>query len=193
MRKFSGNAFSRGRQRNLHHGTILINSNMSDLQRYLRPKPSKLIKHGVSSVQSRVVNLAQLNPDITAQSIVPRLQAAFEATYGEPATLVDFAAVANHPDTQQLYQKYASDEWRFGRWNAFEAQRSAHFDWGDVDVCLHIDQAHNTISHVDIATDSLDLDAIEQARQLLTNASTTQRPNIEQPNPIVADILDLVY
>ena len=34
-RKFSGNAFSKGRINDLHHGTLLISGDMSDLQRYL--------------------------------------------------------------------------------------------------------------------------------------------------------------
>ncbi len=73
-RKFSGNAFSKGRVNDLHHGTLLISGDMSDLARYLKPKPAKLQKHGVQSVRSRVVNLAELNPDITPESIVPRLK-----------------------------------------------------------------------------------------------------------------------
>ena len=60
-RKFSGNAFSKGRVNDLHHGTLLIKGNMEDLQRYLKPKPAKLQKHGVQSVRSRVVNLEIAN------------------------------------------------------------------------------------------------------------------------------------
>ena len=76
-RKFSGNAFSKGLHNDLHHGTILIDGDMEALQHYLRPKPAKLQKHGVSSVKSRVANLHDLNPDITVASIQPRLQKAF--------------------------------------------------------------------------------------------------------------------
>ena len=82
-RKFSGNAFSRGQYNYLHHGTILIRGNMVDLQRYLKPKPAKLQKHGVASVKSRVVNLSELNPAITSESIVPHLRKAFESEYSE--------------------------------------------------------------------------------------------------------------
>ena len=81
-RKFSGNAFSKGRVNDLHHGTLLISGDMSDLARYLKPKPAKLQKHGVQSVRSRVVNLAELNLDITPESIVPRLKKAFVEEYG---------------------------------------------------------------------------------------------------------------
>ena len=82
-RKFSGNAFSKGKYQDLHHGTILIKGNMEDLQRYLKPKPAKLQKHGVASVRSRVVNLSELNPEITSDSIVPHLRSAFENEYSE--------------------------------------------------------------------------------------------------------------
>ena len=72
-RKFSGNAFSKGKHQRLHHGTILIRTDVEQLQRYLKVKPAKLQKHGVSSVQSRVVNLSELVPEITAQNIIPPL------------------------------------------------------------------------------------------------------------------------
>ena len=102
MRKFSGNAFSRGRVNDLHHGTLLIKGDMSDLARYLKPKPAKLQKHGVQSVRSRVVNLAELNPDITAESIVPRLREAFEEVYGGKAEDVAFADIVRRDEVRSV-------------------------------------------------------------------------------------------
>lgn len=188
-RKFSGNAFSKGKHHDLHHGTILIKGNMDDLQRYLKPKPAKLLKHGVSSVQSRVVNLADLNPDITPDTIAPRLLDAFQQVYGGTATHLDFDALAKHPDVQTLRDEFASDHWRLGNWQHFTAQRSAQFDWGSVDIQLDI--SDNTIQEVQIASDALDLGALDQARQLLKSASTDVAP--QSDNPILKDIFSLIF
>lgn len=188
-RKFSGNAFSKGRINDLHHGTLLINGDMSDLARYLKPKPSKLQKHGVASVRSRVVNLAELNPEITADSIAPRLRAAFDAEYGENSLEVAFPDLIAQPEVKRLYDQFASDEWKYGRWLTFTAQRTGQFDWGGVEVQMTVDDG--IIHDVQIASDALDLAALDEARRLLVGATTKQRP--QSGNAVVNDILSLVY
>ena len=190
-RKFSGNAFSKGRINDLHHGTLLIKGDMSDLARYLKPKPAKLQKHGVQSVRSRVVNLAELNSEITPESIAPRLRAAFEAEYGAVATEITFESIIQQPAVRALHEQFASDEWKYGRWRTFTAQRSAQFDWGGVEIALTVDEARCIITDVQIASDALDLAALDEARCLLVGASTQQRPQTE--SAVINDILSLVY
>lgn len=188
-RKFSGNAFSKGRVNDLHHGTLLISGDMSDLARYLKPKPAKLQKHGVQSVRSRVVNLAELNPDITPESIVPRLKKAFVEEYGGDCMDVAFDDIISCDEVRAIHDHFASDEWKFGRWQTFTAQRSAQFDWGGVEVALTVEDS--IIRDVQIASDALDLAALDEARRLLIGASVSLCPNSD--NPIVADIISLVY
>ena len=190
-RKFSGNAFSKGRYQDLHHGTILIKGNMEDLQRYLKPKPAKLQKHGVASVQSRVVNLSELNPAITSESIVPHLRKAFESEYSEYSEYADYSEIIKRPEVRSLYEEFASDEWRYGRWKTFAAQRSGQFEWGGVELSLTVDQEHGVITDVLLASDALDLSALEEARRLLTGASTAAAP--QSDNPILKDIFSLIY
>ncbi len=196
-RKFSGNAFAKGKYQRLHHGTILIRTDVADLQRYLKVKPAKLQKHGVASVQSRVVNLSELVPEITAQNIVPRLIAAFEQEYGTPLQTIDFDTVAAHPEVQELYSQFASDEWKYGRWQQFEAQQSAQFDWGAVEVAVQVDEAAGIIRSVDIASDSLFPDVITHAEQLLTSANIHQPPSVghlpESEQQMLCDIFGLLY
>ena len=189
-RKFSGNAFSKGKYQDLHHGTILIRGNMEDLQRYLKPKPAKLQKHGVASVRSRVVNLSELNPAVTSESIVPHLLSAFEDVYGGNATEVAFSEIISRPEVKALYEEFASPEWKYGRWRSFTAQRTAQFDWGGVELSLTIE--NDVITDVQLASDALDLVALDEARRLLTGAGTATPPP-HAPHPVVDDILSLVY
>ncbi len=191
-RKFSGNAFSKGKYQDLHHGTLLIKGNMEDLQRYLKPKPAKLQKHGVASVRSRVVNLSELNAEITSDSIIPHLRSAFESEYSEKSEYSEFSEIIKRPEVRALYEEFASDEWRYGRWRTFTAQRTAQFDWGGVELSLTVDQERNIITDVQIASDALDLAALDEARTILTGASTAT-PSQHEPNPILDDILALVY
>ena len=194
-RKFSGNAFSKGRSNNLHHGTLLINTDTAALQRYLKVKPSKLLKHGVASVQSRVVNLSEL-ARITSENIVQPLKVAFCQVYGNVATERTFESVCTESVLKQS-RDMASDDFLFARWRNFSTKRSGSFPWGEVEVDLDIDQSQNRICSVEIATDCLNLAAVEQARQLLQGASLSQKPAVPGDSPenvaILEDIMTLVY
>ena len=77
-RKFSGNAFFNGAQNNLHHGTILIKTDSEMMQRYLIVDKAKLLKNGVKSVASRVINLSEAVPELTSENIKQPLIQSFE-------------------------------------------------------------------------------------------------------------------
>ena len=81
-RKFSGNAFcARGRVRQ-HHGTLLLNADLSRLQNYLNVDPRKLQAKGTKSVRSRVCNLSEFVPGLECAQMLEALKAAFRAEYG---------------------------------------------------------------------------------------------------------------
>ncbi len=196
-RKFSGNAFAKGRQQRLHHGTILIRTDVEMLQRYLKVKPAKLQKHGVASVQSRVVNLSELEPKITAQNIIPNLIQAFKAEYGSSLQIINFDTLAANSEVQELYAEFASPEWKYGRWQQFEAQQLAQFEWGGVEVDVRVDEAGGIIRSIAIASDSLFPEVITQAEQLLTGASIHMPPSVEHlpesEQQMFRDIFSLLY
>lgn len=193
-RKFSGNAFSKGRYQNLHHGTVLIKGNMDDLQRYLRVKPAKLQKHGVKSVQSRVVNLSEL-AEVSSENIVPRLIKAFEDVYQSKAQLVDFDELLLLKEVKTLYEKYSSDAWLFARWRGFCSQYVAQFEWGGVELSLDIDAEHQLIRGASLATDCLDINLTRQVEDLLVGASSVERPVAPEgaSKTMIEDVLNLIY
>ena len=61
-RKFSGNSQYRKQGRVLHHGTILISSDLEAVSRALSVDAEKLGGKGVASVRSRVANLSEFLP-----------------------------------------------------------------------------------------------------------------------------------
>lgn len=193
-RKFSGNAFSKGRYQNLHHGTVLIKGNMDDLQRYLRVKPAKLQKHGVKSVQSRVVNLSEL-AEVSSENIVPRLIKAFEDVYQSKAQFVDFDELLLSKEVKTLYEKYSSDAWLFARWRGFCSQYVAQFEWGGVELSLDIDAEHQLIRGASLATDCLDINLTRQVEDLLVGASSVERPVVPEgaSKTMIEDVLNLIY
>lgn len=190
-RKFSGNAFSKGRCHHLHHGTLLISGNLGDMQRYLHPHPSKLARHGVASVRSRVVNLADLAP-VTAENIQPLLRDAFGQVYGAPPVDIAFDDLLQLGGVRQRHDLYASPAWLTDGWADFSTECSASFPWGD--VVLHLTVASGTVKALRIATDALDVASITALQQLLQGASIAHLPPLpDGVDPTIAsDIYRLV-
>ena len=77
--KFSGNAFSKTSRCSIQHGTLMIDVDISRLGRYLTPSKEKMKAKGVKSVQSRVCNLKELNPEVTPDA----LYSSWEWRYGK--------------------------------------------------------------------------------------------------------------
>jgi lipoate-protein ligase A len=192
-RKFSGNAFAKGQKNNLHHGTILIKTNGAMMQRYLIVDKAKLMKNGVKSVASRVINLSELIPDLTSENIKQPLIASFEKVYDGKAEVLDFDTFINNSKVQAIRAHIASDDFIFGRWEQFKTTKKARFPWGGVEIALQVDEANAIIKDVQIATDCLEPETIQQAEQLLQGASTKSAPKHDSDNEILQDIVNLIY
>jgi len=192
-RKFSGNAFAKGQKNDLHHGTILIKTDGAMMQRYLIVDKAKLMKNGVKSVASRVINLSELVPELTSENIKQPLIASFEKVYGDKATMLDFDSLLNNKEVQTIREHIASDDFLFGRWRQFKTTKKAQFPWGNVDIALHIDESKAIITEAQIASDCLEPETIRQAEQLLQGSSTKTAPAFNEDNEILRDIINLIY
>ena len=192
-RKFSGNAFGKGKKNDLHHGTILIKTDGAMMQRYLIVDKAKLMKNGVKSVASRVINLSELVPELTSENIKPPLIASFEKVYGGKATLLDFDTFINNKEVQAIREHIESDDFLFGRWRQFKTTKKAQFPWGNVDIALCIDETKSVITEAQIASDCLEPETIRQTEQLLRDSSTKTAPAFDEGNEILRDIVGLIY
>ena len=72
--KFSGNSFYAHNGRSFHNGTLLIDTDIEHLGRYLTPSTAKLSGKGVASVRARVVNLRSLQPSLTVEAVGKAMQ-----------------------------------------------------------------------------------------------------------------------
>ena len=191
-RKFSGNAFSKGNN-NLHHGTILIKTDGEKMMRYLTVNQAKLQKHGVKSVSSRVINLSEAVPELTSENIKEPLIRSFAKIYGETPNIVNFEDLSQNEEVQATARRISSFDFLFARWEHFQTTKRAQFDWGAVEISLHINEAKGIINDIQIASDCLDTEIIAQAEQLLKGCSTLEIPVLEKDNGIINDIVRLVF
>ena len=198
-KKFSGNAFYHTQGRCFHHGTILLDVNMSDLSRYLNVSQAKLQSKGVNSVRSRVINLKELSPEMTIETLQQALIEAFGEVYGgTPQSMASDRL--NHQEIMQIEEKYASWEWRLGRKLPFTAEYSTRFAWGDLtlqfcveggiikDAAAYSDGMETTfISAIGNALKGIPFSSTEINRTLLKLATL-----VSVNDEILKDILDFI-
>lgn len=163
--KFSGNAFYSTKTHSYHHGTLLIHVDMEKLSRYLSPSKAKLESKGVASVRSRVVNLKELAPQLTIDSMRDLMCAAFEEVYGCKAETVtlsdeDMAVV------DALRQEYGSWDYLYGTSLPFSFSCEGRYPWGGVQ--LQLDAKHGTVTNAKVYSDSMDWLLPETIEKALT-------------------------
>lgn len=88
--KITGSAFKQTRDRHLHHGTLLVNSDTSLLIELLRPRKIKLSTKAIDSIPSPVINLSEVNPNITIEVFKDVLMDNFKKRFGECDVYTDF-------------------------------------------------------------------------------------------------------
>ena len=171
-RKISGNAFKNESHASLQHGTILINSSVDKMQKYLSVNKEKLASKGVKSVSSRVMNLVEKKADITAEQITQAIRQVCaevfgcECTDGSPQ---DFAW-SGEQETQDLLR---STEWIYGRVTDGDfTVASKRFDWGSVEVAFKRDGG--SIEDLLVFTDSLDEDVSNRTITALVGKTAQQ-------------------
>jgi len=160
-RKFSGSAFKEKKDRSFHHGTLLIDADLSKLANYLNPDKKKLVSKGIKSVRSRVTNLSDVNSEITHDVLCQKIINEFFEHYGSECEveILDNESLRNEPKLNSYYEKLKDWNWRFGETPKFNHQLEERFEWGGVE--FHIDSHKGLITDCIIYSDSLHPEMIE--------------------------------
>ena len=165
-RKFSGNAFYQNRTHAYHHGTLMVDVDKDKLGRYLSPPKAKLEAKGVTSVRSRVINLKELNTELTIDKMKVNMVEAFQKVYGmvaEPLNLTN----ADFAEIDKVKAEYSSWEYLYGTPLPFTFQCEARFDWGFVQ--LQLDAKDGIIRGAKVYTDAMDWALPQSVENALLN------------------------
>jgi lipoate-protein ligase A len=137
-RKFSGNAFYNDGVHYYHHGTILVNVDMSKLSHYLNVSREKLVSKGVESVRARVTNLTEYIPELSIDRMRKELVKAYSEVY-ELAPVELNAYELDSLKLDKLENKFASWEWILGKKMEFNYSLDRRFPWGNIDLEFVVD------------------------------------------------------
>jgi len=174
-RKFSGNSYYFRKHTALHHGTILINSDLSKLSHYLQVSP-KIISKGIDSVQSRVVNLSQISESVTLSAVGHSMEESFAEIYGGDA--IEKSVDRYDFNIEPLIQNNSSWEWRFGNTPKFDISFNHRFIWGEIEIGFCLKRGY--IDFVKVFSDALEERLIRDIQQSLEGCSFRKVSMIER-------------
>ena len=114
--KISGSAFKQKKDRAIHHGTLLVESDLDTLKHILSPLPVSINSRALPSTPSAVTSLARIKKGCTVEKIRDHLAQCFS-----PSILPlgkDFIR-QNYSSYQKEYERISAPSWRYGETPAF--------------------------------------------------------------------------
>ncbi|MCZ7832988.1 lipoate--protein ligase LplA [Atlantibacter hermannii] len=189
-RKVSGSAYRETKDRGFHHGTLLLNADLSRLANYLNPDEKKLKAKGITSVRGRVANLNDLLPGITHQQVCDAVSEAFFAHYGERVApeVISPDAIPDLPGFAETFARQSSWEWNFGQAPAFTHTLDERFGWGGVELHFDVEKGH--ITRTQVFTDSLNPAPLEALANRLQGCVYQANALKQQCETLIIDFPD---
>lgn len=133
-RKISGNAQYKDRELMIHHGSIIYQDSSIDIGKLLTPAKLKLAKKSLTSVKSRITSLkSMMNMDIAM--FIEELKEYIKNYYHINENYV-LSADELEKVEEIRKNKYACDEWTYGRYGKFDKVHSFMNDACVMDIYL---------------------------------------------------------
>ena len=166
-RKFSGNAFCIRKQGAYQHGTILVSTDLDSMSKYLQVSEEKMKSKGVKSVRSRVVNLSELKPGLSVDTVADALIETFRREYGSTAEIEETVRKdrESRDALEELYCKYSSWAWRYGEAPDFDVTYETRFPWGGIEIGFTLQ--NGIISEAVVYSDAMDAAYIASLTEIL--------------------------
>ena len=183
-KKFSGNAQTVYKNRIMHHGTLLFDSDLSVLEKALNPNKLKMESKGIKSVRSRVTTIRQhLKQSMTIEQFKEGLSNYFLAN----AIPYEFTENDLQKINQLVKEKYSQFSWNVGNSpkgnNVFEKKYSFGV------FKLVFDTAQGKVQNAVISGDFFTKKDVKELAEKLNGVEFT-KSGIES---VLNEIADYVY
>lgn len=161
--KISGNAYFSENEILCHHGTLLIDADITKLSNYLKVSELKLKSKGIDSVKSRVINIKEINCDLTVDILIDTLTDKFNDELNSDE--IYFIDENSESHLSELINKYNSWEWNFGSSPQFDIELRNRFEWGEVDINLIVEDG--VIEDIKVYSDCNDTNLSQKIEDIL--------------------------
>ncbi len=111
-KKISGNAQTVYKNRIMHHGTILFDTDVNELQKCLKPSKIKMQSKGIKSVKSRVTNICE---HLKTQMSIIEFKNRLKNKFLKDCVPYEFTKEDKENIQKLIDEKYSKYEWNIGR------------------------------------------------------------------------------
>ena len=160
--KISGSAFFEDGEVFCHHGTLLVDVDMTRLSEYLIPSKLKLESKGIDSVRARVANLSDFCDGITVSDVIE----AFKFECHGSIKHITCSEIEDIDGIGDMIKRYRSWKWTYGESPEYNMKLENRFSWGLVEICFFIDSGR--IMECRIFTDSLSTSGFSELSDSIT-------------------------
>ncbi|MCE5037703.1 lipoate--protein ligase [Staphylococcus auricularis] len=148
--KISGNAMVKVQDRMFSHGTLMLNSDLNEVQNALRVNPAKIKSKGIKSVRNRVANLEEFLDE--PMDISTLKQIILKSIFGEAGAEEYVLTDEDWQKIEELSQsKYKQWDWNYGHNPNYNFEREEKFEKGFVQVKFDVKKGR--IEHAKIFGD----------------------------------------
>ncbi len=137
--KVSGNAEHVFKTRVLHHGTLLVHSDLTVLEQAIKVKPDRYKDKAVQSKRSMVTNISDhLSQPITISSFTDRLFTCLSKIFN--ASGHKFSANELEKISRLAHSKYAQWDWIYGYSPRYSLSNAAHINGSSIEINFEVEK-----------------------------------------------------
>ena len=163
--KICGHAQYINKNRTMHHGCLLFNSDLTVLEKALIVPKDKIKSKGVKSVRSQVKNISYfLDQEYSMDDFKTFIKDSIKDTYGQIEEVI--LTAKDHEAIESLRrEKFTGWDWVYGKSPAFNLKRKRILSDGDFEVRLTI--KHGCIRDIHFYGDFFGVSGVESIEKAL--------------------------
>lgn len=143
-KKFSGNSAHVYKNRVLHHGTILFNSDLDNLERAITPPKYTITDKAVKSIRANVTNLSDLIQDNLSIDDFKSKLTEFLIKHMDIKSIVEIGTSDKEGINKLIADKYSSWDWNYGYSPSYHLENS----WDGATLSMKVEKG--IISEVEL-------------------------------------------
>ena len=149
----------------MHHGTLLVDVDLKRMQRLLSTSGSKISRKGIKSIRSRVINLKELNENITIELLKTEIISSFCKEFPSVSEVRFGMTERELSDIKELKDKYESEDWNYKQIREYAIKVEETFECGNMELTCEMNE--RKITDFSIVSDSLYPDLVESIAESL--------------------------
>ncbi len=159
-KKFSGNSAHVFKNRVMHHGTFLYDTDLSRLEKVIHPGNNHITDKSIKSIRATVGNISEyLESPISTEAFMQRLEL-FLKDYYHISTTVDLSPEEQQAIEKLMEEKYTRWEWNVGYSPKYVIRGERDTEYGKFHVALKVREGK--IADIQLLFEGKQLEKTEQ-------------------------------